>query len=43
MGWLFYTEGVSIWVVIGALLIFGGNYYSVWRETRPVNPAPESS
>jgi len=25
MGWLFYTEGVSIWVVIGALLIFGGN------------------
>ena len=43
MGWLFYTEGVSIWVVIGALLIFGGNYYSVWRETRPVNPTPESS
>ena len=43
MGWLFYTEGVSIWVMAGALLIFGGNYYSVWRETRPVTPAGDSS
>ena len=34
VGWLFYAEGVSIWVLIGALMIFGGNYYSVWRETR---------
>lgn len=33
VGWLFYMEGVSIWVLLGALLIFGGNYYSVWRET----------
>ena len=43
VGWLFYMEGVSIWVMVGALLIFGGNYYSVWRETRPVNPASEPS
>ena len=43
MGWLFYMEGVSIWVMVGALLIFGGNYYSVWRETRPVKPVPEPS
>jgi drug/metabolite transporter (DMT)-like permease len=34
VGWLFYMEGVSVWIVLGALLIFGGNYYSVWRETR---------
>ena len=33
-GWLLYDEGVSIWVLIGAALIFGGNYYAVWRETR---------
>jgi hypothetical protein len=29
--------------MVGALLIFGGNYYSVWRETRPVKPVPEPS
>ena len=34
IGWLLYSESVSIWVLIGAVLIFGGNYYSVWRETR---------
>lgn len=34
VGWLFYTETVSIWVVVGAVMIFAGNYYSVWRETR---------
>jgi drug/metabolite transporter (DMT)-like permease len=34
VGWLFYNEGVSVWILLGALLIFAGNYYSVWRETR---------
>ena len=34
VGWLIYTETVSVWVLIGAVLIFGGNYYSVWHETR---------
>lgn len=33
-GWLLYSEGVNIWVLIGAAMIFGGNYYSVWREIR---------
>ena len=27
------TSGV-IWVLLGAGLIFGGNYYAVWRESR---------
>lgn len=36
IGWLIYSEGVSIWVLAGAILIFSGNYYSVWRETRRV-------
>ena len=36
IGWLVYSEGVSVWVLAGAVLIFGGNYYSVWRETRRV-------
>ncbi len=35
-GWLIYSEGVSVFVLIGAALIFGGNYYSVIRETRAV-------
>ena len=37
IGWLIYSEGVSIWVLAGAILIFSGNYYSVWRETRGTN------
>ena len=37
VGWLVYTEQVSVWVLAGAILIFAGNYYSVWRETRGVN------
>ncbi|MEK9645211.1 MAG: DMT family transporter, partial [Alphaproteobacteria bacterium] len=35
-GWLFYSEAVSVYVLIGAALIFGGNYYSVIRETRVI-------
>ena len=34
IGWLVYSEGVSVWVLVGAFLIFGSNYYAVWRETR---------
>ena len=34
IGWLVYSEGVSFWVLVGAFLIFGSNYYAVWRETR---------
>lgn len=37
LGWLVYTESVSLWVFLGAFLIFAGNYYSVWRETRGGN------
>ncbi len=35
IGWLAYAETASVWVVVGAVLIFGGNYHSVWREARP--------
>lgn len=38
VGWLAYGEAVGVWVVAGALLIFGGNYHSVWRETRAGGP-----
>ena len=38
VGWMFYSEAVSVWVLMGALLIFAGNYYSVWRETRTGTP-----
>lgn len=43
VGWLFYAEGVSLWVLLGALLIFGGNYYSVWRETRGGTARPNKA
>ena len=34
VGALFYNEAIDIWVFIGALLIFGGNYLNLWSETK---------
>jgi len=34
VGFAFYDEALVAWVFAGAALIFGANYYSVWRETR---------
>lgn len=34
VGMLFYDEPVSLWVMVGAILIFGGNYLNIWQESR---------
>ena len=34
IGMLVYGEAVDIWVFVGALVIFGGNYMNIWVETR---------
>ena len=34
VGTLFYKEAIDIWVFVGALLIFGGNYLNIWHETK---------
>lgn len=34
VGWLFYSEAVDLFVILGAAMIFGGNYYGVWQESR---------
>lgn len=34
VGMLLYQEPVDLFVVIGALLIFGGNYLNIWSQTR---------
>ncbi len=34
VAWLLYEEGPSPFVLIGALLIFSGNFHSVWHEHR---------
>ena len=34
VAWILYTESVDVWILVGAAMIFAGNYYSVWRETR---------
>ncbi len=34
IGMLFYDEPADLWVFIGALLIFFGNYVNIWSETR---------
>ncbi|CUH62523.1 carboxylate/amino acid/amine transporter [Thalassovita gelatinovora] len=34
VGMLVYGEMVDIWVVVGALAIFAGNYLNIWGETR---------
>ncbi len=34
IGAAFYSEPLNIWVLLGAALIFAGNYANVWSETR---------
>lgn len=34
VGALFYNEPLDGWVLLGALLIFGGNYLNIFRESR---------
>lgn len=36
VGFLFYREPMDLWVLAGALLIFGGNYYGIRAEGRRV-------
>ncbi len=31
---LFYGEALDIWVFVGAVIIFAGNYFNIWHETR---------
>jgi drug/metabolite transporter (DMT)-like permease len=34
IGAAFYAEALVIWVIIGAGIIFGANYFMVWRESQ---------
>ena len=34
IGMLVYNEAIDIWVFVGALIIFAGNYLNIWVETR---------
>ncbi|WP_298679570.1 DMT family transporter [uncultured Lentibacter sp.] len=34
IGWAVYHEPLDLWVLLGAVLIFAGNYYNIWSETR---------
>lgn len=34
IGMVFYNEPLELWVIIGALVIFGANYLNIWNETR---------
>ena len=34
IGWAAYAEALDVWVFIGALLIFAGNYFNIWTETQ---------
>ena len=35
IGWLLYAENLDVWIFVGALLIFTGNYVNIWSATRP--------
>lgn len=35
VGMLLYGEALDIWVFVGAVIIFAGNYMNIWSETRP--------
>ncbi|MDQ7071556.1 MAG: DMT family transporter [Rhodobacterales bacterium] len=34
IGLLVYGEALDIWVLVGAVVIFSGNYLNIWSETR---------
>jgi drug/metabolite transporter (DMT)-like permease len=34
IGALVYGEALDLWVLVGALVIFGANYWNIWMETR---------
>ena len=34
VGMLAYGEAIDVWVLVGAVIIFGGNYLNLWWETR---------
>ena len=36
VGFFVYGEALDVWVFIGALVIFAGNYLNIWTETRKV-------
>ena len=36
VGMVLYNEGLDIFVLIGAAVIFAGNYYNIWQETRAI-------
>lgn len=39
IGLLVYDEPVDVFVILGAAIIFGGNYLNLWSETRKGRPA----
>jgi drug/metabolite transporter (DMT)-like permease len=34
IGALFYNEAINVWVLLGAVVIFAGNYLNIWSQTR---------
>jgi len=39
VGWVLYAEAIHPMVVVGAVIIFAGNYLNIWTETRkPASP-----
>ena len=34
IGMMWYDEPLDIYVFLGAIIIFGGNYLNIWTETR---------
>lgn len=36
VGYLLYNEQIDVFVILGALIIFGANYYNVTRESRVI-------
>lgn len=34
VGWLLYNEAIDVFILVGAVLIFAGNYLNIWTATR---------
>jgi drug/metabolite transporter (DMT)-like permease len=37
MGWLLYQESMDVFVILGALIMFGGNLIGIYTEKRRLN------
>lgn len=34
IGASFYNEAINIWIIVGAMIVFGANFFNIWSESK---------